>query len=169
MDRNLLKHFYRFNGIKNEFIKNYFIRLIRNRIIDPNTKELLDRGFKFYSRKTGELYQVPCDDSNFNEFVTFDIGFKNKIFGFPFTIKLHHDTFISLESYDEFVEIFNKMIKTRSEIVKKGWAIKYGVEYDNEEFSLLEDLSESELLEWKDPRQDVVYTLDKLTEDDLKR
>ena len=101
---NVLKHFYRYNGHSNEFIKNFFIRLIRNRIIDPNTKEFLDRGFKYFNRKSGKIIQVPCDDANFNEFITFDIGFKNNIFQFPFTIKLHHDSFLSLSSYDEFVE-----------------------------------------------------------------
>lgn len=169
IDVNLLKHFYRYNGRRNEFIKNYFIRLIRNRIIDPNTKEFLDQGFKFFHRQNDEIYQVPCDDTNFNEFVTFDLGFKNDIFKFPFTLKLHHNTFISINSYEEFLDIFKKMIKTRVDIVKKGWAIKYGLEYDDESFPLLEDLSEKELLEWKDPRQDAVFSLDKLTEEDLKR
>lgn len=165
---NVLKHFYRYNGHSNEFIKNFFIRLIRNRIIDPNTKEFLDRGFKYFNRKSGKIIQVPCDDANFNEFITFDIGFKNNIFQFPFTIKLHHDSFLSLSSYDEFESILNRMIKYRVETIKKGWAIKYGLEYDNDEFPLLEDLSEKELLNWKDPRPDALHELEKLTEEDLK-
>ena len=169
IDRNLLKHFYRSNGKTEEFIKNYFIRLIRNRIIDPNTKDFLDQGFKYFNRSMNKVVSVPCDDANFNEFVNFNIGFEKDVFSFPFTIKLHHDTFLSLNSYDEFDLIFKKMIKYRSDVIKKGWAIKYGLEYDNEDYQLLEDLSENELLNWKDPRSDALYNLDKLTEEDLKR
>lgn len=166
---NVLKHFYRYNGSSNEFIKNFFIRLIRNRIIDPNTKDFLERGFRYFNKKLRKPIQVPCDDANFNEFVTFDLAFNHNIFNFPFTIKLHHNTFLSIESYDEFKTIFNRMIKYRIEIIKKGWAIKYGLEYDNENFPLLEDLSENELLNWKDPRSNALYNLEKLTEEDLKR
>lgn len=169
IDINVLKHFYRSNGTRSEFIKNYFIRLIRNKIIDPNTKAFLEKGFKFYSRTINKVLQVPSDDSNFNEFVTFDYAMKNELCEFPFTIKLYHDAFLSISSYNEFQNIFNKMIKYRIETIKKGWAIKYGVEYDGEEFPLLENLSEEELLEWKDPRQDASYNLNKLTEEDLKR
>ena len=76
MKNEILSRFYRFNGTKNEFLKQFFIRFIRNRIIDPNTKIILDDGFKFFDLKTKKVIQIPCDDSNWCEFNTFNEGFK---------------------------------------------------------------------------------------------
>ena len=41
MDINVLKYFYMDNGKENVFVKSYFIRVIRNGIIDPNTYNIL--------------------------------------------------------------------------------------------------------------------------------
>lgn len=167
MKTEVLINFYKFNGHHNEFLKQFFIRFVRNRIIDPNTKVLLDDGFKYFDIKTKKIVLVPCDDSNWCEFCTFNEGFKNKILNFPFSIKLHHDYFLTLDSYDDFLNIFNKMISFRVETIRQGWAIKYGTSYKNESYSLLEDLSEQELINWKDPRPNVTYSLDKVTTKDL--
>lgn len=168
MKTEILSRFYRFNGTKNEFLKQFFIRFIRNRIIDPNTKIILDDGFKFFDLKTKKIIQIPCDDSNWCEFNTFNEGFKLELFKFPFTIKLHHDYFYTIESYEKFLEIFKKMISFRTDTIKLGWAIKYGLEYEDKSYDLLEDLNESQLITWKDPRPNATITLDMITEEDLK-
>jgi hypothetical protein len=59
------------------------------------------------------------------------------------------------------------MILFRVDIIKHGWAIKYGLSYNDETYELLENLSENELINWKDPRPNVAYSLDKVTERDL--
>lgn len=168
MKTEVLANFYKFNGIINEFQKQFFIRFIRNRIIDPNTKVFLDDGFKFFDSKNKKVVQIPCDDSNWCEFCTFNEGFKLNVLNFPFSIKLHHDYFYTLESYEEFLSIFKKMIDFRTEIVKHGWAIKYGLDYKSESYKLLEEMTEEELVNWKDPRSNATYTLDKVTLEDLR-
>ena len=169
MKPEVLSHFYQFNGVKNEFKKQFFIRFIRNRIIDPNTKILLDDGFKFFDKNIKKVIQVPSDDSNWCEFCTFNEGFKLGLFKFPFTIKLHHDNFLTINSYESFLEIYKKMIEFRSETIKNGWAVKYGLDYENTSYELLENLSESELITWKDPRPNVTISLDLIREEDLHR
>jgi hypothetical protein len=61
------------------------------------------------------------------------------------------------------------MIEFRSETVKKGWAVKYGLEYDDKSYDLLENLNENELITWKDPRPNVAISLDLIREEDLHR
>ena len=169
IDRNVLEKFYFFNGKKNEFYKVQFIRLIRNKIIDPNTKHLLSKGFEFYDEVEQRSTIVPCDDTNWNEYSTFNEGFKLNILTFPFTIKLYHDYFYNIENYEMFLKFYEKVIKFRIETIKHGWAIKYGTSYKDQEYTPLEDLSEKELLVWKDPRKNVKMNLDMLTEDDFDR
>ena len=67
MKTEILSRFYRFNGTKNEFLKQFFIRFIRNRIIDPNTKIILDDGFKFFDLKTKKVLTSNEVLSLFNE------------------------------------------------------------------------------------------------------
>lgn len=165
----VLSYFYRFNGKRNEFLKKYFIRLIRNRIIDPNTKIILDDGFKFFDSNKKKVIEVPCDDSNWCEFSTFNEGFKLNLFKFPFTVKLHHNYFYSIDNYEQFLIIFKKMISYRTDVVKLGWAIKYGLEYEDKIYDLLEDLNEEQLINWKDPRSNAILNLDDLTEEDIKQ
>ena len=43
LNSEVLHHFYSYNGVKKEFNKLLFIRLIRNKIIDKNTAVLLSK------------------------------------------------------------------------------------------------------------------------------
>jgi hypothetical protein len=61
------------------------------------------------------------------------------------------------------------MITYRNNVIKLGWAVKYGLEYEEKTYELLENLNESELLNWKDPRNNATITLDSITEEDLRR
>ena len=167
MDRNVLKYFYNYNGKKNEFLKIQFIRLIRNKIIDPNTKIFLSHGVDFFDEDQGCTIKIPCDDANWNEYQTFNEGFKLNVLAFPFTIKLYHDYFYNLEDYDHFLKLYSEIIKFRTETIKVGWAIKYGLPYKDHEYTPLEDLKEDELLNWRDPRKDAKLDLEMLTEDDF--
>ena len=169
MDRNVLEKFYQFNGTKNEFYKIQFIRLIRNKIIDPNTKGLLSKGFEFYDEVQQRTTKVPCDDANWNEYSTFNEGFKLNLLIFPFTIKLYHDYFYNVENYEMFLKFYSEVIKFRTETIKHGWAIKYGISYKDNDYKPLEDLTEQELLVWRDPRKNVKMNLDMLTEEDFDR
>jgi hypothetical protein len=167
MKTEVLSHFYKFNGKQNEFLKQFFIRFIRNRIIDPNTQVLLEDGFKYFDINNKKVVNIPSDDSNWCEMCTFKEGFQNNILSFPFSIKLHHDFFLTLNSYDEFLNIFNKMIIFRTDTIKLGWAIKYGTSYNDEDYESLENMTEYQLVHWVDPRPNVTYSLDKVTERDL--
>ncbi len=167
MDRKVLSYFYKWNGQKNEFCKVQFIRLIRNKIIDPNTKNILSHGFEFFDKNENMTIKVPCDDANWNEYVTFNEGLKNNILSFPFTIKLYHDYFYGINSYEEFYELFSKIILFRTDTIKHGWCIKYGLPYKEFEYTPLEDLHEKQLIEWRDPRKDAKLNLDMLTEEDF--
>jgi len=167
MDRNVLKYFYNYNGKKNEFLKIQFIRLIRNKIIDPNTKIFLSHGFSFFDEDQGCNIKVPCDDANWNEYQTFNEGFKLNIFSFPFSIKLYHDYFYNIDNYDHFLKLYSEIIKFRTETIKVGWAIKYGLPYKDTEYVPLENLKEDELINWRDPRKDAKMDLEMLTQDDF--
>ena len=167
MDKNVLKYFYRFNGIKNEFCKIQFIRLIRNKIIDPNTEYFLSHGFEFYDEENECNVKIECDDSNWNEYQTFNEGFKLNLFSFPFSMKLYHDYFYNIKNYDHFLKLFSEVIKFRTNTIKLGWAIKYGLPYKDEDHPSLEDLSEEELINWKDPRKNAKMSLENLTEKDF--
>jgi len=167
MNETVLSCFYRYNGKNNEFLKNKFIKLIRNKIIDPNTKVFLSHGFYFKDEEQDSLVKVPCDDCNWNEYLTFNEGFKLNIFSFPFSIKLYHEYFLNINDYNSFLKLFNEIIKFRTSTIKLGWAIKYGLSYNDKDYALLEDLSEKELLQWYDPRDGSKYSLEKLTEEDL--
>lgn len=167
MDSKILSYFYKFNGIKNEFCKVQFIRLIRNKIIDPNTKIILSHGFEYFDKENEMTIKIPCDDANWNEYLTFNEGLKNNILSFPFTMKLYHDYFLNFNSYDDFYELFSMVVKFRTETIKHGWAIKYGIPYKDIEYEPLEDLNENKLINWKDPRKFAKITLDMLTEDDF--
>lgn len=167
MNRTVLSYFYKFNGFKSEFCKVQFIRLIRNKIIDPNTKVFLSHGFVFHDKYENMNVKVPCDDSNWVEYQTFNEGFKHDILKFPFTIKLYHDYFYNINDYDDFFELYSKIIEFRTDTIKLGWAIKYGICYKDVDYKQLEDLSEQELISWKDPRPMAKLNLDMLTEDDF--
>lgn len=167
MDRKVLSHFYKFNGNKNEFCKVQFIRLIRNKIIDPNTKIILSHGFEFFDKENGLTVNVPCDDSNWAEYMTFNEGLKSGVLSFPFSVKLYHDYFYNINVYEDFFELYSKIITFRTETIKHGWCIKYGLPYKDYEYTPLEDLTENELLIWRDPRNDAKLNLDMLTEDDF--
>ena len=167
MDAKTLSYFYTDDGKKKVFNKHYYIRVIRNRVIDPNTKQFLDYGFFFDSPKLVEQTRVPCDDSNFCEYMTFLEALKNGVAKLPFTMKLHRDIFYRIESLSELEELFKKVLEFRIMTVKKGWAIKYGAESEGVQYPLLEDLDEEELLEWKDPRANARYSMDDIKEKDL--
>ena len=167
MDIKALRYFYQDDGQKKVFLKHYYIRVIRNRVIDPNTKQFLDYGFFFDSPKLEEPTRIPCDDANFCEFCTFREALKNEVATFPFTVKLHRDVFLSIDSMDEFNEMFNKMLDFRIKTIKKGWAVKYGAESEGVQYPLLEDLDEEELLKWKDPRVYAKFSMDDIKEKDL--
>ena len=166
MDVKTLSYFYQDNGRNRVFLKHYFIRVIRNGVIDPNTQNFLSDGFEWFT-PDGIKTKVPCDDSNWCEYMTFKEGFTRGIIEFPFTLKLHNDTFWKVDSIENFDEFIEAVIDFRVKTIKRGWAIKYGASYDDEDFPLLEDLSESELLNWKDPRSNARYKLDDITEHDL--
>lgn len=166
MDYKTLNYFYQDDGRKKTFLKHYFIRVIRNGVIDPNTQNILADGFD-WTTPDGINSKVPCDDSNWCEYMTFSEAFNRDILSFPFTVKLHNDTFWSVKNINEYDDFLDSVIDFRIKTIKKGWAIKYGASYEDETFPLLEDLSEADLLNWKDPRGKVRYHLDDITEHDL--
>lgn len=168
MDQKVLSYFYRNDGKKQIFLKSFFIRLIRNKIIDPNTQNFLADGFLFLDEKTGNSVLIPCDDSNWCEFLTFKEGIELGVLEFPFSIKLHNNYFYNIESYDIFLSIMKQMIDFRIKTIKKGWAIKYGVIFENVEYPDLESLSEIELINWVDPRGKARYNLNEIKIEDLK-
>jgi hypothetical protein len=59
------------------------------------------------------------------------------------------------------------MIIFRTDTIKLGWAIKYGTSYNDEDYESLENMTEYQLVHWVDPRPNVTYSLDKVTERDL--
>ena len=168
MNPAALSYFYRYEGKTKLFLKSYFIRVIRNRLIDPNTSSFLHDGFNFFDENTKTLVAVPCDDSNWCEYCTFNEGFKLDVLKFPFSLKLHNNYFIEMKSYDEFIELFKKVIEFRNDIIKRGWAIKYGFEFQGNDYPELEELTEEQLLIWKDPRPKARYSLDDIEEAWLK-
>lgn len=168
MDQQVLSIFYRSDGKKQVFLKSYFIRLIRNKIIDPNTQHFLSSGFLFKDTTTNENVLIPCDDSNWCEYLTFKEGFELGVLNFPFSIKLHNNYFYNINSYEEFLHIFKLIIDFRTYTIKKGWAIKYGVIFENIEYPSLENLSEEQLINWCDPRGNVKYNLKDIKIEDLK-
>lgn len=163
MNEQVLSKFYNIEGNKRYFIKPFFIRLLRNKIIDPNTMNFLNDGFSFINYKTEEHTVVPCDDANWNEYMTFKMGFENNVLEYPFSMKLHNNTFFQIENYSDFEYVFNMIIEFRTKTIKKGWAIKYGLEYEGVKYPMLEDLSEIELINWVDPRAHARYRLNDLT------
>lgn len=169
MNKKILSYFYKYEGQKKIFCKVQFIRLIRNKIIDPNTEHILSHGFYFYDKNEDVNVRVPCDDSNWNEYLTFKNGLELGVFQYPFTIKLYHDYFYNVENYENFLEIFNEIIKFRTDVIRHGWALKYGISYKDNDYPELETLSENELLSWQDPRDDAKFTLDSITEDDFDK
>ena len=86
---------------------------------------------------------------------------------FPFTLKLHNAYFKTLRTYDEFIEILKLVIDFRNDVIKRGWAIKYGLPFQDKEYPLLETLSEEELLNWRDPRPHPRWCLDDIEEEEL--
>lgn len=167
MNQKVLSYFYRLEGHNQIFLKSLFIRLIRNKIIDPNTQNILGDGFKFLDYKADLTVTIPCDDSNWCEYQTYKDGFNLGILQFPFSLKLHNDYFFQLDSYEEFEDIFSRVIEFRVNTIKKGWAIKYGFEYENIKYPLLEDLDKEILINWKDPRTHIRYNLDDIKLKDL--
>jgi len=165
----VLKYLYRIEGGRYIFLKTYMTRIIRNRIIDPNTNSLLGDGFKYYDEATSTMTSIPCDDSNWCEYQTYKEGFNYGVLSFPFSLKLHNEYFKTLNSIEEFDDIMKRVIEFRCDEIKRGWAIKYGFAYKDVEYPELETLSEEELLNWKDPRGKVRWRLDDIEEDDLKR
>lgn len=168
MDQRVLQYFYKLEGNQNIFLKSYFIRLIRNRIIDPNTQNILADGFEFLDYNLDIKTSIPCDDSNWCEYMTYKEGFELGVLTFPFSLKLHNDHFMTLNSLDEYLDILSLVIEFRAKTIKKGWAIKYGFEYEDIKYPLLEDLDEAALLNWKDPRGKVRYYLDDVKPEDLR-
>lgn len=111
---------------------------------------------------------IPCDDANWCEYQTYNEGFKLGVLQFPFSLKLHNNYFKSIKSYDDFIDIFKKVIEFRNDVIKRGWAIKYGLEFQGKEYPELEDLTENELLNWKDPRPKARWSLDDAVEEWFK-
>lgn len=103
---------------------------------------------------------IPCDDSNWCEYQTYNEGFKLGVLAFPFSLKLHNDYFKELNSYEEFISIMKLVIEFRCDVVKRGWAIKYGFEFQGKTYPELESLSERELLNWADPRIHARWSLE---------
>ena len=147
------------NGKSKIFLKNFLIRVIRNRIIDPNTKNFLDDGFNYLDEDTGINTTIPCDDSNWCEYQTYNEGFKLGVLQFPFSLKLHNNYFKELNNYEEFLKILKLVIDYRNDVIKRGWAIKYGFEFQGKEYPELEALSEKELINWVDPRPHARWSL----------
>ena len=94
-------------------------------------------------------------------------GISRGIIEFPFTMKLFEDTFWRVEDEVDFENLLDQVVEFRLKTIKKAWAIKYGVSYEGVDYPNLEDLSEQELLSWKDPRENVKYSLDDISEHDL--
>ncbi len=148
-------------------MKTYFIRVIRNRIIDPNTGNFLGDGFEYFDSAKNVTTSIPCDDSNWCEYQTYNEGFKLGVLKFPFSLKLHNAYFKTLNSYEEFIDILKIVIDFRNDVIKRGWAIKYGLPFQGKEYPELESLSQEELLVWKDPRPHARYSLDDVQEKEL--
>ena len=102
---------------------------------------------------------VPCDDSNWCEYQTYNEGFKLGVLQFPFSLKLHNNYFKELNNYEEFLKILKLVIDYRNDVIKRGWAIKYGFEFQGKEYPELEALSEKELINWVDPRPHARWSL----------
>ncbi len=83
-------------------------------------------------------------------------------------MKLHNNYFKELENYDDFMKIFKLVIGFRNDKIKQGWAIKYGLEFQEKKYPELESLNEEQLLAWKDPRGHVRWSLDDIKEEWLK-
>ena len=166
MDSKVLDYFYLDDGRGKSFLKSHFISMIRNRIIDPNTYFILCDGFKYFL-PDGRETKIPCDDSNWCEYETFKMGIEKGILEYPFTLKLFESTFWSVETKDEFDIFMEKVVDFRIKTIKRGWAIKYGASYEDEDFPALEDLNEFQLITWKDPRPQAVMKLDMITEFDI--
>ena len=167
MKEDILKYFYKDIDGRTEFFKPYVVRVIRNRIIDPNTQNFLADGFQWVDVDTGLTTTVPCDDSNWCEYMTFKEGFNQNVLTFPFSLKLHNNCFKTLHNFEEFNQILKKVIDFRVNTIKKGWAIKYGLRYDGKEYPELESLSEAELISWRDPRVHARYSFDDIKEEEL--
>jgi len=110
---------------------------------------------------------IPCDDSNWCEYQTYNEGFKLGILEYPFSLKLHRDYFKTINKYEDFEDILKKVIMFRNDEIKRGWAIKYGLSFHDTEYPELETLSERDLLSWVDPRPHARYDLDSIREEDL--
>ena len=111
---------------------------------------------------------IPCDDANWCEYQTYNEGFKLGVLQFPFSLKLHNNYFKNIKSYEDFIDILKKVIEFRNDVIKRGWAIKYGLEFQGKEYPELEDLTENELLNWKDPRPKARWSLDDAVEEWFK-
>ena len=94
-------------------------------MIDPNTRNFLDDGFSYFDEDTGVSVAVPCDDANWCEYQTYNEGFRLKALEFPFSLKLRNSYFKELRSYGDFLDLSTRVIRFRSDVIKRGWAIKY--------------------------------------------
>lgn len=74
---------------------------------------------------------------------------------------------INIENLKQFQNLFFKIIQFRTNTVKQGWAIKYGFSFRDQSYQSLDELSQEQLINWKDPRKNIKMCLDMLVEQDF--
>ena len=165
MKNEVLNCFYKLKGTTYEFMKNKFICMIKDLVISRNTYDILCTGFNYYDAEQEKDVKIGCDDEKFIEYQTFYDALKLGVITFPCTIRPSLLDFLSIKSIDEFEKIYKKILKFRIDNKKRCWAIQFGFEYKDDSYENLELLSESELINWKDPRKNAKYSLDDVTFD----
>jgi len=168
MKNEVLLSFYKSNGIIQEFMKTKFIMMIRDFVICRNTFDILHTGFDYYDNNQEKKIKIMADDDRFIEYQTFYEALKLNVISFPCTIRANLYDFISIESIEEFEELYKKFLEFRIDNKKRCWAIQFGFEYKSESYVNLESLSEQELINWKDPRKNVKYSLNDITIEMIK-
>lgn len=168
MNSEVLNCFYRSTGMSYEFNKQKFICVLRELVIVRNTHEILFNGFDYYDEENDRNVKIVCDDVRYIEYHNFYEAMKMGITKFPFTIMPSPDTFLSINNIEEFEELYKKILDFRIDNKKRCWAIQYGFSYKDDEYEQLENLTERELMNWKDPRKNAKYTLDDITMDMMK-
>ena len=165
MNSEVLNCFYRSTGISYEFDKHKFICVLREFVIVRNTHEILFNGFDYYDEDKEINIKIVCDDIRYIEYQNFYEAMKLGIIKFPCTIMPSQETFLSIKTFEQFEDLYKKILEFRIDNKKRCWAIQYGFSYKDVDYEQLENLTEKQLKEWKDPRNGAKYTLDDITMD----
>ena len=163
MKPEVLNCFYRSTGVSYEFDKYKFICMLRDLVIIRNTHEILFNGFDYYDEDNEKNIKIVCDDIRYLEYHNFYEAMKLNVINFPCTIMPSQENFLSIKTFEQFEELYKQILKFRLDNKKRCWAIQYGFSYQDSNYEQLENLTEKELINWKDPRKDAKYTLNDVT------